>query len=64
MAIEEYHGKLVIHNYGAGSAGYQSSWLVHCNIHEVSTRLTYELGVWPNMLLICFPRSQTLIAGY
>jgi D-amino-acid oxidase len=24
--IEERKGKLLVHNYGAGGAGYQSSW--------------------------------------
>lgn len=26
---EKLNGKVVVHNYGAGGAGYQASWYVH-----------------------------------
>jgi hypothetical protein len=45
---EDVDGAKVIHNYGAGGAGYQSSWYVRTQLQGVSLHLslTTHKGEW------------------
>lgn len=52
---ERFGERLVVHNYGAGGAGYQASWYVK---RKVSLYLANcILGVWPRKPSICCRRQ-------